>query len=316
MSETPARAPEAGVAMTAIGVAVIRAWESRRPDRLYDDPAAQLFVDAANRSLGAGPDGAARWARLEALAEQFYAGRSVSVRLVDDDVETAVAAGCRQLVILGAGLDTRAYRLSLPEEVDVFEIDLPELFAFKEPVLAAANARPVCGRHVVAADLREDWAGALRANGFRADVPTHWVDEGVLGYLLREDAMRVVRTLTDLSAPGSHFGLAEFDTTQHRERYTELQRLVLAGGRRAAGTQWARTRRRTVARRERMADRVPGLGRSGGAARSSGRPGQPGSRTDSRGPRVAARPEAASGPAHSAICLVKAGVGALLRCLP
>ncbi|MGY2026705.1 class I SAM-dependent methyltransferase [Nocardia gipuzkoensis] len=81
----------------------------------------------------------------------------------------------------------------------------------------------------MATDLREDWAGALRANGFRADVPTHWVDEGVLGYLLREDAMRVVRTLTDLSAPGSHFGLAEFDTTQHSERYTELRRLVRAG---------------------------------------------------------------------------------------
>ncbi|MCC3330230.1 SAM-dependent methyltransferase [Nocardia abscessus] len=120
--------------------------------------------------------------------------------------------------------------MSLPGEVDVFEIDLPELFAFKEPVLAAANARPVCGRHVVAADLREDWAGALRANGFRGDVPTHWVDEGVLGYLRREDAMRVARTLTDLSVPGSHFGLAEFDTAQHSERYTELRRLVRGGG--------------------------------------------------------------------------------------
>ncbi|WP_280304749.1 class I SAM-dependent methyltransferase [Nocardia abscessus] len=119
--------------------------------------------------------------------------------------------------------------MSLSGEVDVFEIDLPELFACKEPVLAAAYARPVCGRHVVAADLREDWAGALRANGFRGDGPTHWVDEGVLDYLRREDAMRVARTLTDLSVPGSHFGLAEFDTAQHSERYTELRRLVGRG---------------------------------------------------------------------------------------
>ncbi|WP_159837809.1 SAM-dependent methyltransferase [Nocardia sp. CY41] len=229
MTEAAPRAPRAGVAMTAIGVAVIRAWESRRPDRLYDDPAAQLFVDAARRSIGAGPDGEERWARFEALAEQFYEGRSVSVRLVDDDVLAAVEAGCPQLVILGAGLDTRAYRLPLPGELDVFEIDLPELFAFKEPLLAAADARAVCARHVVAADLRGDWAGALRASGFRAEVPTHWIDEGVLGYLRREEAIRVVDTLTDLSAPGSRFGVAQFDTDQHSGRYTELRRLVRPG---------------------------------------------------------------------------------------
>ncbi|BDT90317.1 hypothetical protein IFM12275_02930 [Nocardia sputorum] len=119
--------------------------------------------------------------------------------------------------------------LPLPGELDVFEIDLPELFAFKEPVLASADARTVCARHVVAADLRGDWAGALRASGFRAEVPTHWIDEGVLGYLRREEAIRVVHTPTDLSAPGSRFGVAQFDSDQHSERYAELRRLVRPG---------------------------------------------------------------------------------------
>ncbi|MEV6252872.1 class I SAM-dependent methyltransferase [Nocardia sp. NPDC051911] len=98
------------------------------------------------------------------------------------------------------------------------------------PVLEAADARPLCARHVVAADLRGDWVAALRVEGFRADVPTHWVDEGVLGYLRRADALRVVTTLTELSAPESRFGVGKFDTDQHSDRYTELRWLVRAGG--------------------------------------------------------------------------------------
>ncbi|MGW4716435.1 class I SAM-dependent methyltransferase [Nocardia sp. NPDC004260] len=109
MTGRPPQAPTAGVAMTAIGVAVIRARESRRPDRLYDDPWAQLFADAARRGFAAEPDGEARWARLEALAEKFYEGRSVSVRLVDD-VRAAVAAGCRQLVTLSVCFSPSADR--------------------------------------------------------------------------------------------------------------------------------------------------------------------------------------------------------------
>ncbi|WP_405165362.1 SAM-dependent methyltransferase [Nocardia sp. NBC_01499] len=222
MTETRPEAPTAGVALTAIGVAVIRARESRRPDRLYDDPLAQRFVDAARRSYG--EEGAQRWARLEALADTFFEGRTVGVRLVDDRMVAAVEAGCRQIVILGAGLDTRAFRLTLPADVRFFEIDLPELFAFKEPVLA--DAVPKYDRTVIAADLREEWSEMLRAKGFRADVPTYWVDEGSLGYLGRADALRVAETLTELSAPGSQFGAGRFHVDRNLPHYTELGRLV------------------------------------------------------------------------------------------
>lgn len=224
MTET--KAPTAGVAMTAIGVAVIRARESTRPDRLYDDPLAQHFADAARRSFGATPAGEQRWARLEALADTFFEGRSVGVRLVDDRMVEAVQAGCRQIVILGAGLDTRAFRLTLPAEVRFFEIDLPELFAFKEPVLAAAGVAPMHDRRVIVGDLRENWAELLRANGFRDDVPSCWVDEGSLGYLSRDDALRVVETLTELSTPGSHFGAGRLQVDRDLLHYAELGRLV------------------------------------------------------------------------------------------
>ena len=73
---TQVNAPTAGAALTALRVARIREQESRRPDRLYDDPLASAFVEAACRDFARIERGAARWARVEALAEQFFAGRS------------------------------------------------------------------------------------------------------------------------------------------------------------------------------------------------------------------------------------------------
>ncbi|MGW4768448.1 SAM-dependent methyltransferase [Nocardia sp. NPDC004278] len=226
MTETHPKVPMAGVALTAIGVAVIRAKESARPDRLYDDPFARLFVDAARRAYDDVDGGAERWVRLEEIAETFFEGRTVGVRLVDDRVAEAIEQGIRQIVLIGAGLDTRAFRMPLPADVRVFEIDLPELFAFKEPVLAAAQAVPRCERAVLATDLREDWAKLLGEYGFRPELPTHWVDEGVLGYLTHEYALHVVTTLTELSAPGSRFGVSRFAVDENARPYTELKRLV------------------------------------------------------------------------------------------
>ncbi|MET9488146.1 SAM-dependent methyltransferase [Nocardia sp. NPDC006630] len=212
--------PVAGVAMTAIGVAVIRARESQRPDRLYDDPFAQLFVDAAKPFFGQ------RWDRLLPLVDMFFDGRTIGVRLVDDHVEDAVRQGNRQVVIVGAGLDTRAFRMDLPAETRFFELDLPVTFDFKEPVLERAGVTPRYERHVLPVDLREEWAEPLLAQGFRPEEPTHWVDEGVLGYLTRPDAQRVVEKITELSAPGSRFGVAKFAVDADTGPYPELRRLV------------------------------------------------------------------------------------------
>lgn len=250
MIETSPEVPMAGVAMTAIGVAVVRVLESGRPDRLYDDPLARDFVEAARRGFRATEEGGQRWTRLEALAATFFEGRTVSVRLVDDQVAAAVAQECRQIVVLGAGLDTRAYRMGLTADVRFFELDLPELFAFKEPILARAQAMPTCDRSAVAVDLRADWAAALCANGFRPELPTCWVDEGVLAYLPRGDALRLGETLSELSAPGSRFGLIQFAVDENRKEYSELRRLVRAEGegeRRPGGLgsdaeQWLRDR--------------------------------------------------------------------------
>ncbi|MDN5758070.1 MAG: SAM-dependent methyltransferase [Tomitella sp.] len=213
--------PVDGIAVTAIGVAVIRARETERADSLYEDPLAQNFVDAARE--GFSPD---RWERLSALADQFYEGRTVGVRLVDDGVRAASDAGVRQYVLIGAGLDTRAFRMGLPPGTVVFEIDLPETFAFKEPVLRGAQAEPTCRRHVVVADLQGDWQTALLDAGFQPDRPTQWVDEGTLGHLTQEWTRRVVQTLTGMSAPGSRFGAGRYTTEHDSDRYRKYRQVV------------------------------------------------------------------------------------------
>ncbi|AHH18272.1 methyltransferase [Nocardia nova SH22a] len=221
MTEQTSNVPVAGVAMTAVGVAVIRARETARADRLYADPLARMFADAARAGFGE-----QRWARLTALADQFYEGRTVGVRLVDDRFRAAADAGIRQFVLLGAGLDTRAFRMDLPPRVQIYEIDLPETFAFKEPILDAAGAVASCGRRVVIADLRSDWQKALLDSGFRPDLPTSWVDEGSLGRLTQEWNQRVVTTLTGLSAPGSLFGASRLIAEPDGAQYRELRRMV------------------------------------------------------------------------------------------
>ncbi|MGI5224185.1 SAM-dependent methyltransferase [Actinoallomurus sp. CA-142502] len=190
--------PLNGVGGTSLGVARARAWESRRPDRLFDDPYAAEFV-AAGGSGGRAPLSPAR-ARLA-----FHV--IIRTRFYDDFLLAACDSGCRQVVLPAAGLDTRAYRLPWPPAVTLYELDLPEVLAFKDRVLAGAGAEPRCARTAVPVDLREDWPRRLTDAGFDASAPTAWLVEGLLVYLSPEDADRVLSRVGALSAPGSRISL-------------------------------------------------------------------------------------------------------------
>lgn len=207
MNESPLPTTLTGPPLTAVGVAVIRARETERDDRLYADPYAARFVATAQRAYldPAAPEGATEtWATVMRLAEAMYEARTIGVRLVDDALTDAAAAGRTQIVLIGAGLDTHAFRLTWPEPVNLFEIDLPQLFAFKEPLLRAAVA--TCERHVIEADLAAgDWPDALVANGFDPAIPTHWVDHALMT-LPTAAARAGVESITRLSAPGSLYG--------------------------------------------------------------------------------------------------------------
>jgi methyltransferase (TIGR00027 family) len=189
-----------GVPRTALGVARIRAGESRRPDRLFDDPYAAAFVAAMPDAFagdvprsGRGREVGARIALHVVVRTKFY----------DDYLLAASHDGVRQVALLAAGLDTRSFRLPWPAGTTVFEVDLPETVAFKEEVLAQADARPTCERRVVTADLTGDWPTAMSAAGFDPQQPTAWLVEGLLVYLSHDDAARLLETAGALSGEGS-----------------------------------------------------------------------------------------------------------------
>lgn len=127
----------------------------------------------------------------------------VRTKFYDDNLLAAAAEGIRQVVLLAAGLDARAFRLPWPDDTTVFEVDLPETTAFKDDVLSRAAAQPRCVRQVVVADLTADWPTALSDAGFDPARPTAWLIEGLLVYLTHDDASRLLDTVTELSAPGS-----------------------------------------------------------------------------------------------------------------
>jgi methyltransferase (TIGR00027 family) len=192
----------AGVGLTSVAVAMARAQESGHDAPLFRDPFAQLFVDAAKASLDASGATDDEWPPLVAWVDLFYSRGVVRTRFIDDYLIGATAGLCRQVVILGAGLDTRAFRLPWPRGVHVFEVETPSVFAFKEQVLTDAGA-DTASRTVIPADLREDWAEKLDASAFDASVPTAWVAEGVLPYLTVEEARHLLTEVTLRSARGS-----------------------------------------------------------------------------------------------------------------
>jgi methyltransferase (TIGR00027 family) len=200
------RSPE-GVGETAIGAAMMRARESARVGGLFRDPYAAAFVAAAPPVFEEGPstDDDPTLATLEAAFEEAVVLRT---RFYDDFVRAASADRCYQIVMLGAGLDTRAFRLDWPASTRLFELDLPDVLAFKQRVLSRERAESRCMRITVEADLQEeDWATAMEAAAFDATARTAWMVEGLIPYLSDRDAERLLITVSELSSPGSRLAL-------------------------------------------------------------------------------------------------------------
>jgi methyltransferase (TIGR00027 family) len=189
------------IGATALGIARARAQESRRQDRLFDDPYAERFVIAGARDTPV--TGALAGESEQAREAWEFLSHHVAIRtrFFDDYLAAATAAGLRQVVLVAVGLDARGIRLAWPEGVRVFELDQGPVLAFKERVLA--GHRGPAPRTPVAVDLREDWAAALVRAGFEPAQPAAWLVEGVLPALTDADSDRLLARLSELSAPGS-----------------------------------------------------------------------------------------------------------------
>jgi len=178
------------VADTGLLVAAIRARESTRDDRLFTDPFADKLAGAAgHRILDAAPSG-------DRTTMQIV----VRTRFWDDALLQAVSS-CRQVVLVAAGMDARAYRLDWPAGTTVFELDQPGVVTAKNALLA--DDTPQCTRVPIGIDLTDDWPAALTSAGFNAEAPAVWLTEGLLMYLPEEAVRRLFERIDALSAPGS-----------------------------------------------------------------------------------------------------------------
>jgi methyltransferase (TIGR00027 family) len=122
---------------------------------------------------------------------------------IDEAVTTAVQATAAQVVLVGAGLDTRAWRLPALNGTIVFSVDHPASQA--ETRARAAGLDLVAGRLVfVPADLStQQLDSALESARHDPGVPTVWVWEGVVPYLTKPEVAVTVRAIAGRSAPGS-----------------------------------------------------------------------------------------------------------------
>jgi len=186
----------AAVGATAVTIAVCRAAEKERAKPWFADPLAEYVADTAEPSRATNPrPGLIFWV-------------AVRTRFLDELVASAVGAGVRQVVLLGAGLDARAFRLDLPTDVRFFEVDRSSVHELKSRLLKQAGLTARYERRAVVADLASsDWPVALRGQGWTSDAPTCWIAEGLLVYLRPEPRDRLLRELAKVSAPGSRLGI-------------------------------------------------------------------------------------------------------------
>lgn len=207
------------VALTARWIAAARAHESARPNRLFDDPYAAALTEIG--TLGGATGGALRAgaAIIDDLIVQTSRAfgaplLAIRTRFFDELLLHAVRAGrVRQVVLLAAGLDARAFRLPWPLGTRLFELDQPAVLAAKEATLAAIGAEPACRRQTLGTDLAgAGWAEQLQVAGYDPRTPSAWLAEGLLMYLDAPAVQRLLLTTARLAAPGSWLGADLFNT--------------------------------------------------------------------------------------------------------
>lgn len=199
---------------TSDWVAALRALYSEAPPDLaiFDDAvAARLLprgLGALVRAATALPLGTRAAHRIIGAATRGLSyGVPLRTAAIDDAVGRAVGQGTRQLVLLGAGLDARAWRMPSLGEVTVFELDHPDTQAFKRE--GTQGLRPLA-REVRFCSIdfeRQTIPEALGEHDFDPKAPSVWVWEGVTMYLSLEAIDATLDAVAELAAPGSRLAM-------------------------------------------------------------------------------------------------------------
>jgi methyltransferase (TIGR00027 family) len=210
---------------TAIGPMVIVAADQYDSSPLVGDPWAGRMMPASGRFAAS----LAKWSparrALIAVTERRIRGGWASFlcrkRYVDDQLVSAVAKGIDAVVILGAGYDTRAYRLPELAGIPVCEVDLPGNIARKTAAVRRCFGRVPPSVKLLAVDFEiDDLAERLGREGFDPRQRIFYIWEGVTPYLTERAVRKTMAELAD-AAPGSGlvFTFARKDFLEGRAMY-------------------------------------------------------------------------------------------------
>jgi len=175
------------VSDTAIWVAYYRAKETARPDAMFRDPLAKLLIGDRGAQI------AARFGPTGRYTEWTLITRTV---IIDEFIREGISGGVDGVLNLGAGLDTRPYRLELPASFQWVEADFPHLLEYKRKLLAEQTPR--CRLQRVGVDLAD--AAARRkflAEALPEAKKVIVLTEGVIPYLAEQ---QVAELAADLKA--------------------------------------------------------------------------------------------------------------------
>lgn len=174
---------------TAFLTAYYRSLESEREDALFHDPWALPLAGRHGKSL------AQEWPLGEMTAKII----AVRTRIIDDFIQAAVLCGTDAVINLGAGLDTRPYRMNLPKTLTWVEADYPQMIAFKHAELARETASCQVKRLAIDIDNRDALRWFLE-EAVRRRNNVLVLTEGILSYMRNEEVGYLADSLRALPA--------------------------------------------------------------------------------------------------------------------
>lgn len=174
-------------------MAAMRAKETERQDRLFNDPFAHRLA------------GEEAFTFLEQQEkEQDLAYVAVRTHFFDDFLLDA-RPKINQIVILGSGMDTRAYRLPWSSDTKIYELEQRQVLKTKKAILF--DATPTCQHYTIAANLTEPWSQLLLEQGYQSSLPSVWLLEGLLMYLTESEVRQLLQIISQLTNAENYLGL-------------------------------------------------------------------------------------------------------------
>lgn len=179
-----------GPANTALITAAARALENQQPNPIVPDPYAEALAGEEGKKL------------LESYGESFVLVETIRTKFFDDAILESVKNGKRQFVILGAGLDARPYRFSLPSGTSWFEVDFRSILEYKRRILK--DEKPSVAPIDICMDVSKlEIQRDLVSRGFDPKKESVWVGEGLIPYLKDEQVESLLSLIAEASAPMS-----------------------------------------------------------------------------------------------------------------